>query len=99
MDDKKIAKLNKKFLHKLEATDVLAFDISGKSSPAVRWDMAVSCETAMRNARIFDTALVNEIYLYVIHGVLHLLGYDHRAAKGRQLMEKKSRQILSRIKE
>jgi len=95
VSDKKIKELNLKYCGKANPTDVLAFDLS---SPAAQGrifaDIIISADTAIRNAGIFQTSPSYEIYLYVVHGILHLLGYDDHAIKQKQKMRKKEREIL-----
>ena len=57
-------------------------------------DIVISTDTAIRNAKIFKTTQLNELYLYVVHGVLHLLGYDDRTQKQRQIMQKKEKEYV-----
>ena len=86
VNDPKIRGLNLKYLGEDIPTDVLAFDATG--------DIVISTDTAIRNAAIYKTSPVYETYLYVVHGVLHLLGYDDRNPKGRKLMDNKAKTIL-----
>ena len=88
--DALIRKLNKKYLKKNAPTDVLAFDISNpKEKEHLRADIIVSTDTALRNAKEFNTTPFYELNLYSIHGLLHLLGYDDHSSKNRKLMRKK----------
>ena len=86
VNDAKITELNAKYLKQNLPTDVLAFDVTG--------DIVISTDTAIRNAALFKTSPVYEMYLYVIHGVLHLLGYDDNNVLGRNLMNNKAKLIL-----
>ena len=80
--------MNLEFLHRDQPTDVLAFE-SG--------EIVVSSDTAIRNARIFKTKPLYELYLYVVHGVLHIIGYDDRTKKQRERMQKKADDILQAL--
>lgn len=94
VDDKKIKGLNRKYLGKDYPTDVLAFDLSrGKGD--ISCEIVVSCDTAFYNSRIYKTTPVYEAYLYVIHGLLHILGYDDQTARQQKTLQKKAEQILS----
>jgi rRNA maturation RNase YbeY len=80
------------------STDVIAFDNSlDKRDETLLGDIAVSTDTAIRNARIYKTTPLYEIYLYVIHGVLHLLGYDDKTQKERKIMQSKADHIISTL--
>ncbi|MFH1458118.1 MAG: rRNA maturation RNase YbeY [Candidatus Omnitrophota bacterium] len=87
VNDKKIKELNLRYLQKNEPTDVLAFD-SG--------DIVVSTDAAIRNAKIFETERLYELYLYIIHGVLHLSGYDDKTPKLKKKMDKKTKEIFKK---
>lgn len=88
--DALIQKLNKKYLKKNAPTDVLAFDITTpKEKKELIADIVVSTDTALRNAKVFNTTPFYELNLYSIHGLLHLLGYDDHSSKNRKLMRKK----------
>jgi len=81
--DKEIRKLNKKFRKIDKATDVLSFEMNEDS---ILGDVVISKETAKRNAKRFKVSLNDEIKRLVIHGILHLLGYDHIKPQDRKKM-------------
>ncbi|MDD5595689.1 MAG: rRNA maturation RNase YbeY [Candidatus Omnitrophica bacterium] len=96
VNDKAIKKLNKKYLGRNNSTDVMAFDISIKpQSGCSLADIFISTDTAVRNARIFKTSPAKESELYAVHGILHLLGYDDRTIKQKQLMHKKEARYVN----
>jgi probable rRNA maturation factor len=86
--DKEIEKLNAKYLRHRFPTDVISFNISDDPKNLLA-DIAVSADTAVRNAKIYKTTPERELSLYVIHAVLHLLGYDDQTLKQIALMRKK----------
>jgi len=101
--DKKIRELNRRFLGKDCATDVLAFSfVEGKLSKinpySLLGDVIVSADTAFSNAEIYKTSPREELILYIIHGILHLLGYDDITPAKRRLMRKKERYYLRKLK-
>ncbi|MBN1913527.1 MAG: rRNA maturation RNase YbeY [Candidatus Omnitrophica bacterium] len=99
LSDKAIRKLNKRFFKLDTPTDVIAFDISaGGLSKELSADIAISVDTAISNSRIYKTSLSYEISLYIIHGVLHILGYDDKREKSRRLMQRKAEDLLDRLK-
>ena len=94
--DRKIKELNKKFLRKNEATDCLTFDMLEASDPKhIFADIIISTDTALRNAKAFRTNISKEINLYLIHGVLHLLGYDDLTPKDKKLMRGKEKEYVN----
>ncbi|MFC1568204.1 rRNA maturation RNase YbeY [Candidatus Margulisiibacteriota bacterium] len=74
LNDAEIRKLNRKYRGKDKATDVLAFPMN---EDGIVGDIAISTETARKNARRFGVNYREEMKRLVIHGTLHLLGYDH----------------------
>jgi len=93
VDDREIERLNAAFLGRRRPTDVLSFPWQG-SGAAHRigagnaefanflGDVVISAETARRNARREGHSTVNEIRWLILHGLLHLLGYDHERDRG-----------------
>ncbi|MCQ9208510.1 MAG: rRNA maturation RNase YbeY [Omnitrophica bacterium] len=96
-----IRTLNRRFRKIDEPTDVLAFSMyEGRENPLhpeVLGDLVICPEIAQKYARSYGTSLNREIYLYLIHGILHLLGYDDTSAKKRIIMEKEQNRILKKI--
>jgi probable rRNA maturation factor len=98
VDDSKIKTLNKKYLRHDYATDVLTFDLRQLGSRySVDGEIIISSQTAKRHAAAYDVNVKDEILLYMVHGVLHLLGYDdHSPAKIKKMraQEKKLLAVL-----
>lgn len=80
-DDKAIQVLNRRFRKKNKPTDVLSFPAADLGS-GIAGDLAVSLETAARQAASFGHSLREEVKILVLHGVLHLAGYDHEVDEG-----------------
>lgn len=98
VNDKKIKELNNKYAGKNSPTDVLGFDISrAKDEKHMLADIIISTDAVMRNSRIFKTTCPYELYLYVIHGILHLLGYEDKTTAQKNIMQKKAQKILALI--
>jgi len=74
VNEAEIRKLNKKFRKKDKPTDVLSF---AYNEEGVLGDVIISPKIARRNAKLFGTAPKAELKRLVIHGTLHVLGYDH----------------------
>jgi probable rRNA maturation factor len=95
VSNKRIKELNKRFLGKNNATDVLAFDLDDQTNKAALFvDIIISVDEALRNAKIFRTTLTHELNLYAAHGLLHLLGYDDHTQKDLKIMRKKEREYV-----
>jgi probable rRNA maturation factor len=90
VDDSEIARLNRKFRGKPTPTDVLSFPANGAGAAefpqqrgeSVLGDIAISPQAARRNAKRFGRTLNEELRILILHGVLHLVGYDHEADNG-----------------
>lgn len=91
--DKEIKELNLRYLGENFPTDVIAFDIS-ESKKKILADIAISADTAARNAKIYQTSPLYELYLYVAHAILHILGYNDNTKVKQRIMQAKTEKIL-----
>ena len=78
--DATLRRLNRTFRGKNKATDVLSFPAG--SGLGVAGDLAISLDTAARQAKRFGHTLRDEVRVLLLHGVLHLAGFDHEADAG-----------------
>lgn len=94
VDDKEIQELNRQYLGRDRPTNVLAFPMDGPSNRLLG-DIVISVQTAQREAEERGVSLEEHLALLLIHGILHLLGYDHEKG-GRQEteMKRKERELL-----
>jgi probable rRNA maturation factor len=84
-DDATLRRLNRTFRGKNKATDVLSFpagDVADGNAAGVAGDLAISLETAERQAAVYGHSLRDEVRVLLLHGVLHLAGLDHEADSG-----------------
>jgi probable rRNA maturation factor len=81
VSDASIRKLNRQFRGIDKATDVLSFPADGPDDPNLG-DIAISVETAMVQAKENGLMFDNEIAQLILHGLLHLSGYDHETDNG-----------------
>ena len=88
----RIKKLNKKYRGKNRATDVLSFSYDGSG------DIVICLGEVKKNARRFGTTFEKELSKVLIHGILHLLDYDHeKNEKEAEKMRKKEEYYLSQL--
>src|SRR5579875_3642384 len=80
--DAVLKRLNRDFRGKDKATDVLSFPASEEIASEHAGDLAMSLQTAERQARMFGHALDTELRVLLLHGLLHLSGMDHEADSG-----------------
>jgi probable rRNA maturation factor len=86
ISDRRMAQLHRKFMQLSGPTDVLTFQ---------HGEIFISVDTAKRNARRFGNSLEHELRLYVVHGLLHLHGFDDRTQTGARKMQKAQEKILA----
>ena len=94
VDDLTIHGLNRQYLNHDYPTDVLSFLLHADSEK-LEGEVVVSAETAARAAVHFGWTAANELLLYVVHGVLHLVGYDDSEDEPRQEMRSRERFYLA----
>ena len=80
--DAAIRRLNRQFRGKNKTTDVLSFPASGPGAEAIAGDLAISVTTALGQAAEQGHSLSTEIKVLVLHGLLHLAGFDHEVDDG-----------------
>ncbi|TAL10294.1 MAG: rRNA maturation RNase YbeY [Nitrospirae bacterium] len=111
VSDRRMRALNQRYRNKDRSTDVLAFPMHAERgqiyfsprkinlSPVLLGDVVISMPTAKRQAAALGHGLRAEITRLLVHGVLHLLGYDHeRSARDASVMARKERAILRKIR-
>ena len=92
--DEEIKKLNKLYRNKDKATDVLSFPL--ENIPGIPLgSIVISVDTAKKGAKEFGHSIEDEIKLLFIHGLLHLLGYDHEVDNGE--MRQKEKEIIKKF--
>ena len=103
VNQKRIKVLNEKFLNRNYTTDVLAFDLTDNETKkqklrqkprTIMGDIIISTDAALKNAKMYQTTLPEELTLYMIHGILHLLGFDDHEPEDIKKMRKKEQKIL-----
>lgn len=80
--DAELRRLNKAFRGKNKATDILSFPTPAEIADEHAGDLAISLETAARQAAEHGHTLVDEIKILLLHGLLHLDGEDHETDSG-----------------
>jgi probable rRNA maturation factor len=93
--DRKIRRLNRQFRGYDKPTDVLSFPALEVPAGEVAGDLAISVPTALRQAREHDHTLGIEIKVLILHGLLHLAGYDHERDNG--AMARRERLLRGRL--
>jgi len=85
VSDRRMAALHRQFVNQAGPTDVLTFQ---------HGEIFISVETARRHARAFGNSLTRELQLYIVHGLLHLHGFDDRKQADARKMDRVQERIL-----
>jgi probable rRNA maturation factor len=88
VSDRRIAELHHRFLNQTGPTDVITFQ---------HGEIVISAETARRQARRFGTSLEHELRLYIVHGLLHLWGYDDKTPAGAAEMKRLQEKLVASL--
>ncbi len=88
ISDRRMAELHRRFMNESGPTDIITFQ---------HGEIFISADTAFRNAKRFGKSLRSELRLYIVHGLLHLHGFDDRDAKSTRQMRAAERRVLNEL--
>ena len=102
LDDPQIEKLNQQYLNRQGPTNVIAFAMREGEfpdlTPDLLGDVVISTDTAAREAQVASMSMERRFNELLVHGILHLMGYDHETSeKDARIMEEKSRELIELI--
>ncbi len=92
VDDALMGSLHLEFLGDPEPTDVLTFPLGTLG------EIVISTDTCQRQARVYKTDFQRELMLYVVHGILHLSGFDDHTSADTRRMRIREKAIMGRLK-
>jgi probable rRNA maturation factor len=95
VDDPAIRRLNARYLGTRKTTDVLAFDLHAPGPSRLMGEVIVCADTARRQAKRVGVSVALELDLLVVHGLLHLAGWDDHEPREARLMHEREREILA----
>ena len=99
LDDRRMAAVHQRWLGIPGPTDVITFDLSAAAGPgrgdALAGDIVLSTETARRMARTFGWTTRQELAYYLVHGLLHLTGYNDHTPADRRTMRARERAVMT----
>lgn len=104
VDDEQIRDINKNYLHRDRSTNVISFAMTegayGDIHPEILGDIILSVETAARDALTGHLDFMDEVEFLVIHGLLHLLGYNHENTGDDEAekMKNRERELFFRLR-
>ena len=93
-DDYLLAR-NIKYLNHDSLTDIITFNYCEGNK--INCDIMISIDRVKENSSIFDTSFLEELYRVMIHGILHLVGYDDKTEKEKNIMRKKEEFYLKKL--
>jgi probable rRNA maturation factor len=93
---KEMARVHEEFMNIAGSTDVITFDHGSEPPDKIHGEIFISVEDAINQANEFKTAWQHEIVRYIIHGVLHLLGYDDLKPALRAKMKREENRLLKK---
>jgi probable rRNA maturation factor len=96
-DDRTLRRLNRQFRGKNKATDVLSFPVTPGFAPVHAGDLAISLETAERQAAEHGHSLRDEVRVLLLHGLLHLKGMDHETDTGQMAAQEARLRVALRL--
>jgi len=102
--DASIARFNRNYRKKKGSTDVLSFAYREAPTPLADGlpeylgDVIISLETAQKQAQEYNVTLHDEMLRLIVHGMLHLLGYDHEQYYKKKQMQKKEEELLQHLR-
>ena len=96
VDNKYIKKLNKRYLNHNALTDVMAFRLGGTQQ--IEGEVYVNLDRAKSQAKDYGVSFANEVGRLVVHGILHLVGYEDRTQAQRRSMKKKEDRYLQQLR-
>ncbi len=94
VDDEEMRKLNKRYLGRDSATDILTFPNSFSEAPGLG-ELVIDLETIKKKGLKEEQLELTKLF---IHGLLHLLGYDHINTKERKKMTTQEKELLAKVK-
>jgi probable rRNA maturation factor len=104
VDDREIREINRNYLSRDYPTNVISFSLAegdfGDINPDILGDIVISVETAFKDAERSGIAFNDELAFLMIHGILHLLNYDHENASQvkTQVMRRKEQELFYKLK-
>lgn len=105
VDDAQIRVINRDYLQRDKSTNVISFAMQeGEGAgiqPTLLGDVVISAETAARDAAEAGLLFASELYFLLLHGILHLVGYDHERGTEAEaaVMEAKEREIFALLQQ
>jgi probable rRNA maturation factor len=92
---KEMAMVNENFLNHKGSTDVITFDY--QNAEILHGEIFISIDDAVKQAREFKTTWQSELVRYIVHGILHLKGFDDLVPAARRKMKREENRLLTEL--
>ena len=96
--DRYLRKINKQHLNHDYNTDIITFPDNSAGDKSISGEMYISIDRVKVNAAEYGVSVKNELHRVMVHGLLHLCGYDDKTSKGRMEMRKREDTCLSLLR-
>jgi len=96
MDSEQIEVINVQYLKHHFSTDIITFSYS-ENKKLLDGEIFISLEDALKNAKLFNVLFENEIARLIIHGILHMIGYDDIEPMAKRIMKRKENELVESI--
>ena len=97
VSSEEMARVHEQFMNIAGSTDVITFDHGSEPPATVHGEIFISVVDAITQARDFKTTWQSEVARYLIHGILHLLGFDDLQAAKRRKMKQAENRLMKKI--
>ncbi|MBN2411340.1 rRNA maturation RNase YbeY [candidate division KSB1 bacterium] len=97
ISDEFITQIHEEYLKKKTPTDVLSFNLSEDFEDYFEGEIYISINRTQEQAKTYNVSLTCELYRLIAHGMLHLLGFDDKTDKERQIMREREDTILKKF--
>lgn len=94
--DEYLLEINKKYLGHDDLTDIVTFDLSDGNDPIIG-EIYISVERVRDNSHLFSVPFSEELYRVIVHGILHLCGYNDKSPNDQKRMRAKEDYYLSKL--
>jgi len=94
--DNYLLEINKEYLKHNYFTDIITFNYCENN--VINGDIYISIDTVRNNSERFNVSFINELHRVIIHGILHLVGFDDKNEEQKKIMREKENEYLERFK-
>lgn len=98
VDEDEIVRINKEYLNRDYITDIISFNYNETDQADIEGTLFCCAQRIAEQSSLFNSDLRSEFLRVIIHGILHLIGYDDQTKKEKEMMTQRENEILELIK-